>query len=369
MQEVKTVDPRDEAPVMEEEPPLDIASVMSELFAPLGACLMPIDVANVSRTSQTFAERVREELSRRDSAARQFHAWAKHPHWDFSLARICGHDWKQRQWNALPPMNDGRVDALCAVIGNFVYVVGGTRRGLSTNAVERLSLEKGTWEVMPPLLGRRRVDGDAAAAVLGGQLYICGGLNFDNVSSSNCVDRFDPDECYWESMPSMPDRRHGAASAVLDDRLYICGGASTGRSGLEVLSFDPKSGLWESLPPMLGRHDRALAVVANGTIYVGQRDCQPAECIGWTPLSLVEGERFHTNTRTWSRCMGGILSSYGSSVAKVMSSCLFLREEPCSGRPMTGRCLRVAATERSEWPEPPSVAGGRSRVLRRNWTT
>merc|ERR1712232_790317 len=125
---------------------------------------------------------------------------ASHPHWDLTLVRVRGLDWKPRQWSVLPPMLDGRRDAVCATIANCIYVCGGTRRGQPTNAAECLNLDRGVWEALPPLLGRRRVDNDAAAAVLGGQLYICGGFNFDRTSASGCADRFDPEQGHWETL-------------------------------------------------------------------------------------------------------------------------------------------------------------------------
>merc|ERR1719183_3271975 len=99
---------------------------------------------------------------------------------------------------------------------------------------------------------------------------------------------------------------------------------------------------------MLDRHRNAIAVVANGTIYVGQRDANPTlSTNGGTPFSLTQGERFHTNTRTWSRCMSAMFSSPGSSIALAMSSSLYLCEPPYNGLSMNERCVRVTGTEQN----------------------
>jgi hypothetical protein len=225
------------------------------------------------------------------------------------------------------------------------------------------------------LLGRRRVDGDAAIAVLSGKLYVCGGLSFDRRSPSGCVDRFDPEQGHWETLADMPARRFGAAAAVLADRIYLCGGSGDD-SLLGVLRFQPDKGTWDVLPPMLSKHHRAEAIVANGTIYVGQRDSRPPLFavtnvqVGDTrsivaPFSLTQGERFHTETCTWSRCMGALLSSPGASVTCVMNSCLYLCESPSDGRPVNERCIRVIGSDRSEG----SGAARGLRALRRNHTT
>lgn len=359
---------------MEFVPP-EFGFVISELFAALGPFLLLPAVATFAAASRSTAARVREELQRRDTASRWLRVWGSHPHWETSLKRVCGLDYKPRQWNVLPPMIDGRTDSLCALLGKHLYICGGMRRGHPTNAVEQLNLELGVWETLPPLLGRRRVDGDASIAVLRGKLYICGGLSFDGNSASGCVDCFDPGQCHWETLAPMPARRRGAAAAVLNDRLYLCGGSPKG-SDLAVLSFDPQTGEWDLLPPMLNRHYKALALTANGTIYVGQRDHNPPPCVGAdshlgdkqgvvAPFLLANGERFNTETRTWSRCMGALLSSPGASVTAVMNSCLYVCESASDTRTVSQRCARVIASERSEGT---AVSGG-PRALRRNHTT
>eukprot|EP00427_Karlodinium_veneficum_P024350 CAMPEP_0169115626 /NCGR_PEP_ID=MMETSP1015-20121227/29439_1 /TAXON_ID=342587 /ORGANISM="Karlodinium micrum, Strain CCMP2283" /LENGTH=357 /DNA_ID=CAMNT_0009178083 /DNA_START=122 /DNA_END=1195 /DNA_ORIENTATION=- len=347
--------------------------VIHELFAPIGSFFLLPAVAEFAAASRASAARVREELQRRDTASRWLRVWGNHPHWESSLMRVCGLDYKPRQWNVLPPMIDGRTDFLCALCDKHIYVCGGVRRGHPTNAVERLV--QGKWEILPPLLGRRRVDGDASIAVLQGKLYICGGLSFDGTSASGCVDRFDPSHCHWETLAPMPASRRGAASAVLGDRLYLCGGSPKG-SDMGVLSFSPETCEWDTLPPMLNRHYRAQAVTANGTIYVGQRDSNPPPCAGAyshlgdkegviAPFLLANGERFNTETRTWSRCMSALLSSPGASVSAVMSSCLYLCESPSDARTVSQRCVRVIASERSGG----TSASGGPRALRRNHTT
>lgn len=356
---------------------LEPALVITEVFLSIGAALLLPTVAAFASASRSSAARVREELARRDTAAHRWHAWANHTHWDLMLMRACGLDWKPRQWNALPPMIDGRTDALCAMIGNCIYVCGGSRRGWPTNATECLNLDRGVWEALPPVWGRRRVDGDAAMAVLGGKLYVCGGLSFDRSSATGHVDCFDPEQGHWEMLADMPERRFGAAAAVLADRLYICGGRSGDDSSTGVLRFQPDSEAWEVLPPMLGRHYRPVAVVVNGTIYVGQRDCrnvpfpvtdlhagETASVVA--PFSLAQGERYSGETRTWSRCMGAILSSPGASVACVMNSCLYLCESPSDSRPVSERCVRVVGSERFEGSVKKAI--GR-RALQRNHTT
>ena len=67
------------------------------------------------------------------------------------------------------------------------------------------------------------------------------------------MERFNPVEHSWETLPCMSQRRHGARVAVISDTLYICGGYD-GREYLNTSEcFDVKSGTWAHLPPMAQR--------------------------------------------------------------------------------------------------------------------
>jgi len=330
---------------------LDRSADICELFEPIGAALHLLDLAAVASTAHIFRGRVRKELARRDEAARRLWAWSDHPHWDLCLAHMCDGRSGSGKWNMLPPMIAERVGAVCAMIGHFIYVIGGCRHGKPTNAAERLSLEHGTWEDLPPLLGQRCVDRNTAVAVIGRKLYLFGGLSLDQQSPSSLVDCFDPEHHQWVAMPEMPSPRSGSAAAVLGGCVFLCGGSGPeGTSFLSVLVFNPEAQLWECLPPMLNKHQRGEAVIAKGTIYFGSRDSMPGvafdDAASGPPFTLTQGERFHTNTRTWSRCMSAMFSSSGSSIALAMSSSLYLCEPPYNGGSVSERSMRITGTER-----------------------
>jgi len=362
--------------------PSALLSELPQLSLPaLTNAMTLVELAALGRVSKGTARRVREEFARRDDASRSLHLWANDSYWDKTFSGIPG--WRAEQWNALPPMEERRVDALCAMLGDGLYVCGGSRRGVATNAVERLRFSRWTWETLPPILGRRRVDFEAAAAVLNGQLYIIGGLDFSRLHASSCGDRFDPEHNHWETLPPMPARRRGAAATASSDCVLVCGGCSHGRASEEmhgssgasnsVLSFRPKNFLWEEKPPMLERRFNAEAVVVNGSLYVGQRDAIVTAGLASVPFPLSLGERFNMVTERWSRCAPGLLCSVGSSVASVLHGCLYLQQSHLSACPSSPRgysIMRVASSEpKGEEGENRGTALARSRVLRRNRTT
>merc|ERR1719284_1916259 len=97
----------------------------------------------------------------------------------------------------------------------------------------------------------------AAAAVLSGQLFICGGRG-DNSQPLDSVERFDPKSGSWHGVMPMMEKRWEVPAAVVAGKLYVCGGSGGGSTNLSTAEkFDPLLGTWERLPPMLERRSGA----------------------------------------------------------------------------------------------------------------
>eukprot|EP00966_Prymnesium_polylepis_P268265 6197266-Prymnesium_polylepis.1 len=77
----------------------------------------------------------------------------------------------------------------------------------------------------------------AAAAVVGGKIYVSGGRSGSNYLSS--VEVYDPARSVWAAAPSMATVRFAAAAAVVGGKIYVSGGdnASNFLSSVEV--YDP----------------------------------------------------------------------------------------------------------------------------------
>lgn len=114
----------------------------------------------------------------------------------------------------------------------------------SMNSAERFDFRSCQWEMLPPM---RRSRCFAAAGVVGGQLYVCGGQDEDwNVLSS--VERFDPIKMYWEELPPLRIPRCEAAAGSLGGRLCVCAGLDCdGELVPSVEVFLEELGKWETL--------------------------------------------------------------------------------------------------------------------------
>mmetsp|Transcript_145616 Transcript_145616/g.363213 ORF Transcript_145616/g.363213 Transcript_145616/m.363213 type:complete len:386 (+) Transcript_145616:73-1230(+) len=366
----------------------DGQQVISELFLPIASLLEPSCMASLGAISRSAAARLREELARRDGLSQTLYVWGSSSHWDLLIGTLPCVDFRRQRWCPLPPMSEARTGPSCALIGRFLYVCGGSRRGLPTNSAERLDLAKGKWEALPPLLGRRCVGvaGGSSAAVVGEKLYICGGLAFGGSMASSCVDRFDPENFTWEALPPMPGRRCFAAAAVVEDSLYICGGSDGSRSGglplSSVLRFDVQTDKWETAPPMIEKRWGATAIVANKTVYVGQCERRSHAAETTTPIMLTAGERLNTETGRWSRCPPSLLSTPGACAAAAATGCLYVcggsasglsrareRASRVVGSEAFAQTLSAAAPAAVAAAASPTATSVATRALRRNLTT
>merc|ERR1712048_913713 len=89
------------------------------------------------------------------------------------------------------------------------------------DSVERLDLSLNTWETMPSMLFAHR---GAAAGVIMGKLYVCGGYDANDEPMDLCECLDPTSSTSWEALPLMLEPRAEPAAGVLGGKLYVCGG-------------------------------------------------------------------------------------------------------------------------------------------------
>jgi len=121
----------------------------------------------------------------------------------------------------------------------------------------------------------------AAAGVVGGRLYICGGaLNYNTVLAT--VERFDPITGKWEAIPSMLAARHGASAGTVNGMLHVCGGWGPDEKPLASTErFCPRTGQWTWGLPLLHPRFSSGAAAISGCLYVcgGQHSNDPLSSV------------------------------------------------------------------------------------------
>ncbi len=151
-----------------------------------------------------------------------------------------------------------------AELGRFLYAAGGmvgqTGRPLATFA--RYDTSGDRWEVLPRLPVPTRA---AAAAALGGRVFVIGGTTTDGNTGATWA--YDPRARGWSSRPALPGPRFNHGAVALDGKLYVLGGYADGRERRDVFAYEP-GGRWSRVTT-LPRANHAFGVVAfEGELWV-----------------------------------------------------------------------------------------------------
>ena len=87
-----------------------------------------------------------------------------------------------------------------------------------------------------------------AAAVMGGKIYVTGGIKYRPAMGSTTVNSayvYDPQADAWTQLTSMGTVRARHASAAVGGKLYVFGGCGAGTPRLSTAEiYDPASDSW-----------------------------------------------------------------------------------------------------------------------------
>lgn len=145
-----------------------------------------------------------------------------------------------------------------------IYVAGGTDgRGAVSGALFRYDVDEGSWQSDLPAMDEPRYF--AAAAVLGGKIYVIGGRDEDDEILDG-VEVFDLRTQEWGEVDDLQEERYGHTAVVLDGRIYVLGGADEDGKILKTVEvYDPAEDEWQiSEEWTLDEPRTAFATVAVG---------------------------------------------------------------------------------------------------------
>lgn len=124
--------------------------------------------------------------------------------------------------------------------------------------------------------------GSSASALIGGQVYVAGGIVGD--TTTRLAARFDPDREVWTAIAPMPKGRNHTAAATDGQRLFVFGGRGPGSGDANVVAdgfadvqiYDPATDRWVAsgegpeapVPLPQPRGGMGKAVYANGEFWV-----------------------------------------------------------------------------------------------------
>jgi N-acetylneuraminic acid mutarotase len=161
------------------------------------------------------------------------------------------------RWEAGPAMPVALGEVAGGLVGSTLYLVGE-----SSNATLALDLATGTWRsglAVRPYVGHHH-----AAEVVGGRLYLFGGLG----AGAGRVQVYDPSTNRWTTGRDMPFAAGSSSSAVIGGRVYVAGGIIGSATTSRVARYDPVANTWTELAPMPQGRNHAAAATDGTRLFV-----------------------------------------------------------------------------------------------------
>lgn len=130
-------------------------------------------------------------------------------------------------WSSQASMPEPVSGATSVTLDGKLYVLGGLLSGGEPTAEVRVYRPDINQWVSDPSIGAipamRVARHSAASAVVGGKIYVFGGMTADQSATNSC-EVYDPTNRVWQMLPAMPFARYLHAAAPLDGKIYVLGG-------------------------------------------------------------------------------------------------------------------------------------------------
>jgi len=158
-------------------------------------------------------------------------------------------------WERAASMSQRRSYIAATQVGDAIYTAGGmvgeTGRPLAT--FSRYLPSDDRWETLTRLPVPTRA---AAAAAVGGRVYVLGGTTPDGNTAA--VWAWDGER--WAARAPLPEPRFNHSALAIGDEIWVFGGYREGRELRDVLVYDSRADRWREGPP-LPRPNHAFDVV------------------------------------------------------------------------------------------------------------
>jgi len=175
-----------------------------------------------------------------------------------------GH-WQRGAANPLPV---GLANAAAATLGGKLYVVGGSG---ATSAERTLFIyDPGTeaWQAGPVLPETFPPVTSPALLAHRGALIVLGGLVAGSASATRKVIAFDPATSTWTSLAALPVGLGAAVAQAIGDDLYVAGGLDGTSSHAELWVMRAGSNAWSPAAAMSSARHGAASAVIDGRLFV-----------------------------------------------------------------------------------------------------
>src|SRR5579884_666276 len=144
------------------------------------------------------------------------------------------------------------------------------------------------WHTAPPMPERRSY---FAAAQIGRDVYVSGGMVGASGKYVFRLERFDPARGSWTRLADQPAPARAAAGAAFGGRLFVIAGQTPGGTTRRVMTYDPRARRWSLRAPLPAPRYNAAAAALGGRLYVvgGVARYAPTRSV-----FVYDGRRWHT---------------------------------------------------------------------------
>jgi N-acetylneuraminic acid mutarotase len=169
-------------------------------------------------------------------------------------------------WRTKVSMPTARKNAAAAEVGGKIYVIGGdydmSSRWLTV--VEEYDPGTDKWTTKASLPAGRRFH---AAAAVGGKIYVFGGQNL-SLGTVSTTYEYNPVADSWTTKGNMPTARKYAGAAVVDGKIYVIGGQDSMEQAVGTNEeYEPATNAWATKADMPTARQQLGVAALNGKIY------------------------------------------------------------------------------------------------------
>ncbi|KAL1496274.1 hypothetical protein AB1Y20_016237 [Prymnesium parvum] len=257
------------------------------------------------------------------------------------------------KWEVAAAMPTARIGACGAVLGDTMYLIGGTGGDETPLAsVDVFDSLTGKWSAGPPLRLARTL---ASVLALDGRLYVCGGKDGSGAALAS-VELLDAHASAWADGPTLPSGRFGCAAAPLCGEGFLCGGFAGG--GLScVLRLGPAG--WSDGVPMLSPRYNGCAAAAAGRLLVA------GGCVHDSHGASASAELYDAAAAAWAAAPLMSAMRMGAAAAAV-GGVVYVMGGMSGDAPLGS--VEAFDVRSAEWEEAPPLvaprAGASAAVLR-----
>ncbi|XP_034085096.1 kelch-like protein 32 isoform X5 [Gymnodraco acuticeps] len=226
-------------------------------------------------------------------------------------------------WSELAPMPTGRSHHCVAVMGNFLFVVGGevehsTGRTCAVRTACRYDPRGNCWTEIASMKACRE---HFVLGVLGQFMYAVGGRNeLRQVLPS--VERYCPKRNKWMFVQPFDRSLSCHAGCVADSLLWVSGGVTnTAQYQNRLMVYDPEQDQWLARSPMFQRRVYHVMAAVRRQLYVlGGNDLDYNN----DRILVRHIESYNMDLDQWTRCSFSLLTGQNESGVAVHNDRIYV---------------------------------------------